>query len=96
MDLTPLTSATAPSVTLVALTIDELDLGGVPAARRDLVAAVFQRELTRLVTERAPRAATGAHDRAATVVGARPDGNPLLFGAALARSVYAALDREPR
>ena len=77
----------------VVVTIDELDLGAVPAARRHIVAAALERELTRLVTERAPRIASGG-DRAASV-DSRPGGNPVLFGAALARRVYAALERGP-
>ncbi|MGD9530841.1 hypothetical protein [Pseudonocardia sp.] len=89
MDLTP---HVTPHV---VVTVDELDLGAVPAARRHVMLTAFERELTRLVTERLPRGSTrGNGDRSVTLTGARPDGNPVLFGTALARTVYAALERE--
>lgn len=80
----------------VSIEVGELDLTGVPAARRPVVAASFERELARLVAERAPLPSPGppGAPREAPPVRARPDGNPVLFGAALARSVYDALGQE--
>lgn len=78
----------------VELVVDELDLAAVPAARRHVVVAVFERELARLVERRPPSPTGGGEplaDRVAPRVRARPDGDPVVFGAELARAVHAAL-----
>lgn len=78
----------------VVLEIDELDLGGVPAARRFAVAAVLERELARLVTDGGLPGAGGgldADERTGPAVAVPLDGNPVLVGQALARSIYAGL-----
>ena len=79
----------------ITVDIDELDLTGVPPARRVAVAAAFERELARLVAGGGVGASRGAledsDERPAGTVRARPDGNPVLFGEALARAVYEGL-----
>jgi hypothetical protein len=88
----------------VTIEIGELDLADVPAGRRSAVAAAFERELARLVTLQPPAArppvtwprTTRPPDRSAPAaqgvqVGARPDGDPVVFGVALARAVHRSL-----
>lgn len=86
----------------VSIDIDELDLTGVPPARRFQVAASFERALVRLVAQDPPRElldAVGGQgpgpprevlDRRATLT-VDPAANPVIVGEALARSVHGAL-----
>ncbi len=74
--------------------IDELDLSGVPVARRPAVAAAFQRELARLLTDQPldPDAAAGLDAaNAAPTLAIALDGPPERVGAAIAASVHARL-----
>jgi len=75
----------------VVVEIDELDLGGVPPARRFAVAAALERELVRLVADGGLSTVADAPERAGPAVAVPLDGNPILVGQALARSVYEGL-----
>ena len=77
----------------IRVEIGELDLTGVPPARRFVVAATFERELARLLEEHGlPEDGLDAADeRPAPRVREALDGNPVLLGQALARSVYEGL-----
>jgi hypothetical protein len=75
----------------VHVEIDELDLSAVPAARRFLVAASFERELARLIELGGLPTITDERERQVTGPGIALDANPVLVGQALARSVYGAL-----
>lgn len=76
----------------VRIEIGELELAGVPAGRRFVVAAAFERELARLVaTDGIGDDADDTDGREPTTITARPDGNPVLLGVALARAVFERL-----
>lgn len=79
----------------IEVVIDELDLTGVPAARRHQVAATFERELSALLAARGlPRSApvSPTEGGARQVRVALPlDANPVMLGQALAASVYEGL-----
>jgi hypothetical protein len=75
----------------VVVEIDELDLGGVPPARRFVVAAVLERELGRLVADEGLPTVADARERTGPGLAVPLDGNPVLVGQALARAVYEGL-----
>jgi hypothetical protein len=76
----------------VRIEIGEIDLIGVPAARRFEIAASFERELTRLIErDGLPEGLANADERPAFAVPDAAHGSPLMFGHALARAVYGAL-----
>lgn len=90
----------------VRVEIDELDLTGVPPARRHQVAASFERNLVRLLADEPPRGLlshAGAPGGPTADLGERrvglamdPGANPVLVGAALARSVHGVLVQRNR
>lgn len=79
----------------VRIEVDELDLGGVPAARRFAVAAAFGRELARLVAAGGlPDGLADAGRRDPPGLHLRADANPVLLGQAIAHAVYQGLRAE--
>jgi hypothetical protein len=80
----------------VVVEIGELVLDGFPAADRDLVAASFRRELTRLLA--GPLSGVfestvdGSVDVAVTAAAPTPDLSSRRLGVQLARTVHATLD----
>jgi hypothetical protein len=71
--------------------IAELDLTDVPPGRRPVVVAAFERELGRLVADGPPAVRGDRPAEAGPVIRAHPDGNPVVFGTALARAVHRSL-----
>ncbi|WIX99168.1 hypothetical protein QRX60_34670 [Amycolatopsis mongoliensis] len=75
----------------IVVEIGDLVLDGFPPEiRRDVVAAAFRRELTRLLTGPVGFAASRSLDSAVASVAAPPSSRRL--GEELARTVYATLD----
>ncbi|HEV2914387.1 MAG TPA: hypothetical protein VGX92_14010 [Pyrinomonadaceae bacterium] len=80
----------------VELHIEELVLRGFPAVDRHLIGEAFERELTRLFTERgAPHSLTQGGDIIARLNGGafelRPGSDSETIGAQLARAIYGRL-----
>ena len=75
----------------VNVTIDELDLTGVPSARRHQVAATFERELRRLLSEQPFDPTRASEPSSPLTIDVHLSANPVIVGTALAAAVLRAL-----